>query len=364
MNNDIIFNNIKFVSSPEEISKYDSRTKFAYKCKICGKTQIISGWKSKDRLERYKTMICRLCSFKQNYPIEKANINRENTFLERYGKRFIGQIDEFKLKSKKVKLEKYGDQNYNNRDKAIKTYMDKTGYLYPMNNPEVKEKAKKTNIEKYGVNVPAKNNLILNKMKNTYKSRTGYYNPMLNPTVVELFKENNLNKYGCEHYFNSKEYKKQMIERFGIEHAIKYRYKYNGTNFDSAWELALWIYAKDHNEEIIREPVSFDYIYDGKIRKYYPDFKYEGKLIEIKGNHYFLDRDPSKRMIYPYSRMHSNSPIFTKEEKQYMDDLYEAKHQCGLKNGVEFWGKKEMEPYMKYIDSKYGSSYLAQFKLK
>ena len=36
MNNDIIFNNIKFVSSPEEISKYDSRTKFAYKCKIYG----------------------------------------------------------------------------------------------------------------------------------------------------------------------------------------------------------------------------------------------------------------------------------------------------------------------------------------
>ena len=127
MNNSVVLDNIRLISSPEEIYTFDSRTKFAYKCKICGKIQIISGWKTKDRIDRYKTMICRHCSFKQNYPVEKTNASREKTFLERYGKRFIGQIDEFKLKSKKVRLEKYGDENYNNRDKAVKTYMDKTG---------------------------------------------------------------------------------------------------------------------------------------------------------------------------------------------------------------------------------------------
>lgn len=32
------------------------------------------------------------------------------------------------------------------------------------------------------------------------------------------------------------------------------KYNYEGQMFDSSWELALWIYAKDHNEEIERDP--------------------------------------------------------------------------------------------------------------
>ena len=56
---------------------------------------------------------------------------------------------------KKTKLEKYGNENYNNRELATITYKDKTGYDNPRKNPEVIKKittkASKTILEKYGV---------------------------------------------------------------------------------------------------------------------------------------------------------------------------------------------------------------------
>lgn len=42
-------------------------------------------------------------------------------------------------------------------------------------------------------------------------------------------------------------------------------------------------------------------------------------MIEIKGEQFF----ENNKMINPFDRT--------------QDELYEAKHQCGLSNGVEFW---------------------------
>jgi len=61
---------------------------------------------------------------------------------------------------------------------------------------------------------------------------------------------------------------------------------YNNVYFDSTWEIAYYIYCKDHNINIKRCNEKFEYInVDGKKRFYYPDFRVEGKLTEIKGYH-------------------------------------------------------------------------------
>lgn len=44
------------------------------------------------------------------------------------------------------------------------------------------------------------------------------------------------------------------------------------------------------------------------------------------------------------------------------DALYEAKHQCMLRNMVEIWKSNDYKKYLMYIKSTYGKDYLRQFK--
>lgn len=56
---------------------------------------------------------------------------------------------------------------------------------------------------------------------------------------------------------------------------------------------------------------------NGRHHSYFPDFMLNGKLVEIKGNH-FVGKDGS--FVNPYD--HSQ------------DSTYEAKRQCMIENGV------------------------------
>jgi len=65
---------------------------------------------------------------------------------------------------------------------------------------------------------------------------------------------------------------------------------YNGIFFMSTWELAYYLYMKEDND-IIRCPYRYDYVYKGKKHKYSPDFLLNGKIVvEIKGREKELDR--------------------------------------------------------------------------
>lgn len=59
---------------------------------------------------------------------------------------------------------------------------------------------------------------------------------------------------------------------------------YKGIWCDSSWELAWVIYNIDHNIKFSRCTEKFNYIFDGKMHKYNPDFILEnGEYVEIKG---------------------------------------------------------------------------------
>jgi hypothetical protein len=72
-------------------------------------------------------------------------------------------------------------------------------------------------------------------------------------------------------------------------HAPRKLYYYDNYYFDSLPELALYLYAKANNEEITRLPCKFSYKVEGKKYNYHPDFKYKGKLIEIKGDQFLAE---------------------------------------------------------------------------
>ena len=108
-------------------------------------------------------------------------------------------MPEFIVKCKKTKLEKYGDENYVNVEKAKKTNLKRYGVSSPILNKDVKNKMKKTMMERYGVEH--------NWSKDSQLRENIYI------TKEKL--------HGSRNWRNTKKYKKTMIEKYGVDNPSK-----------------------------------------------------------------------------------------------------------------------------------------------
>ncbi len=192
------------------------------------------------------------------------------------------------------------------KEKAEKTIIDKYGVDNVFKLPEIHQIANKTKEEKYN----NKNYNNREKAKETYYNKTGYYIPLQNPEVKSK---------------------------------IKKLYTFNNIKFDSSWELAYYIWLKDHNIDFEYQPnTPFEYIIDNIKHLYYPDFLINEQYIEIKGKQFFNEKH---ELINPYNNT-----------KDY------AKYECMIKNNVKIISDEEIKPILDYINKKYGKNYLKQFK--
>lgn len=72
---------------------------------------------------------------------------------------------------------------------------------------------------------------------------------------------------------------------------------YRGIWCDSSWELAFLLYCLDNNIQIERNHKYFEYTFEGKTYKFYPDFIVDGEFVEIKG--FYTPKNKAKREQYP-----------------------------------------------------------------
>ena len=87
---------------------------------------------------------------------------------------------------------------------------------------------------------------------------------------------------------------------------------------DSTWELAWVIYNLENGIIFRRNYESFEYKFDGKIKKYYPDFIIDDVYYEIKGRRNYKDLDEqTKEKIEQFKG--NLIVLFQKEMKQYLD---------------------------------------------
>lgn len=280
-------------------------------------------------------------------------------------------------KTKKTNLEKYGTEwqvaSKSTRQKSIKTCMEHYGVPYNLQAKEIREQILNTCNKKYGGNAPycceevktkgkatfkrhcEDPNFLKNiniKMKNTLLERYGNENYV----NVDKCKETCLKKYGVENPYQSEEIKEKikqtMLERYGVENYSQTRefhkkrsrkYIYNDLTFDSSYELCFYKYCIDHHINIKQSTDVFNYEYAGIIHKYFPDFKINNTNIEIKGKHFFEDG----KMINPYDRS--------------QDKLYEAKHQCMIKNNVKII--VNCDKYIEYVNT-LDKMFLEKYKFK
>jgi hypothetical protein len=93
---------------------------------------------------------------------------------------------------------------------------------------------------------------------------------------------------------------------------------YKGYWCDSSWELAWVIYNIENNISFVRNIEGFEYIYNNKKRKYYPDFIIDGVFFEIKGRRCFNDLDEqSKVKINQFSK--PLNVLYKKDMEKYLD---------------------------------------------
>ena len=97
----------------------------------------------------------------------------EHTNLLRYGATNVYASEYAKQKMKQTKLKRYGNPNYNNRNKAIETTLREYGVTNISQAPEVKKKIQNTNMKKLGVPMPYLSKAVQERMCDTKEKRYG-----------------------------------------------------------------------------------------------------------------------------------------------------------------------------------------------
>lgn len=290
-------------------------------------------------------LLCRKCSFneskKQTWENksekEKKEIKekREKTFLEKYGVKNCLANKQIRDKIKQTTLEKYGVESFS----QTQQFKDKTKQTWKNKDKEdlnqLRENHEKIIMQKYGVKNALQSDLIREKIKQT-----------------------NLRKYGTEWQQQTEKGKQDrknaMLQKYGVENSSqveeirKHRkglYSLDDINFDSKEEICFYIYCRNRNLNITRNTKSFEYFFENKKHYCFPDFEVDGRLYEIKGSQ-FLKEDKTWQNPFDHTQ----------------DDLYEAKRQCLLANGVNIIYSKDCRKYIDYVHSTYSKNYIAQFK--
>lgn len=325
-----------------------------YTCSVCGKD-----FKTKPKLVFQKgKSVCKLCVCKANckakYGVESPMQLPEIASKSAASRRANFDSESFKEKSRATKIKNYGSLENEKLATLLKrkeTNLKKYGVEFPQQLESVKEKQKQTFEAKFGEDWKKK---MFSKSRETCKGRYGFENVFSSPVFQEKIKQTNLKKYGVPNPRQNKD----VVSKTKATNELKYggtgfgapslrdkykrKYEYDNLIFDSQWELAFYIYHRDLNSNIQKEPCFFEYTFNGETYKYYPDFRVNGELVEIKGGQ-FIAENGNWQNPYDHSQ----------------DGKYEAKHQCALAHNVKI--VTDMKKYLKYVESKYTSDYLKLF---
>lgn len=273
---------------------------------------------------------------------------RKKTNLEKYGVEDYFASDDFKEKRKDTLKSKYGSMEQYEKhriDKAEETFrnnhsMPKGSFLH------------QAFVDKYGVENARDLKNVNDKIKDTCLKRYGATSPLGNKDINRKGHETFLKKYGVKSTLSFSDTRKKIEGTMMLKYGVTYpgassklmrdrwsHYEYDEKNFDSSWELAYYIWLKDHHINFEYHPdVSFKFIYNSKEHCCLPDFKVKDKIVEIKGAH-FLKED---KWVNPFC------------EEQ--NGLYEAKHQCLKEHNVEII--TDCSQYLKYVKDTYGKDFL------
>lgn len=308
---------------------FKKRVKEAWSEKTEDEIQEIVNKNKKTCLDRYGVEnVMTLGTFKEK---------TKQTNRKRYGKDYQQQTEEGKKVRKETLMRKFGVDNPSKVtefvEKRENTCLEKYGVKHPLQSEDIRNKAKQTNVGKYGVESFSQTNTFTEKVKETWSTKSEDEIK----DIVQRKQQTCIEKYGVPNYSQTPEFAQKRY----------HTYLYDDIYFDSKPELAFWIWAKETGKDIIKCTDYFEYTYNDKVYKYFPDFKIGEEYFELKGDQ-FLTEDG--RWCNPFD--HS------------LDEKYETKHQCAIKNNVRILYSKDYQVALDYVDEKYTKNFLELFNLK
>lgn len=167
------------------------------------------------------------------------------------------------------------------------------------NNEETKQHLKETCLKKYGVDNTAKAECVKESYRKHMEEKygKGIINSFQVREVIEKLEKTKIKKYGSRTFNNRLKAEETCMKKYGfrctsqvpeIRKKQQYKYTYNNITFDSKPEIALYIYLIDHNIKFEYQPnIRYEYEFESKKHFYYPDFKVENEIWEIKGDHLY-----------------------------------------------------------------------------
>lgn len=274
------------------------------------------------------------------------NREKEKETVKKHIEENQNYYQEISKKCKKTKLELYGNPNYINSEKQKETWsqhkIDDPNFI-----KDRQEKIKKTTLERHGFVSPFELKETQEKSVQTMLKRYGVKYSRESKEIRKKLDESNERKFGVKNCWANKEIRKQIertnLEKYGTPYGrSKKKYRYDGIEFDTSFELIYFIYMKLQNKNVERNlSYSFVYEYNGVSHRYFPDFKTDEGFVEMKGDHFFAE---DGTMRNPWK-----GKDWTEEQKKESDALYEAKHQCMLKNDVKIFRSKDVSEFSDYI---------------
>lgn len=313
----IIFDDKKIFRTFDEIKSIGScRRKVIFICEEC----MCECRENLDRLLKKQRLICGSCKRKEtsvkNYGVEspmQSKIVQEkvkSTCLERYGVEYGGQTsqsrnatrcrtEETKLKYRNTCLERYGVDNYLKTEKAKRELSEK--FKDEEFVSKRTQKFKNTMIERYGTLSTAQN---------------------IDYSKIDFQKRNEKSK-------------KTLLEKYGVEYVgqipgnrRRAHYIEDGICFDSLWELNFYHFLRENNYSFEAHPnIYFEYTYENRVYRYFPDFIVNNNFVEIKGDHFF----ENGVLVNPYNR------------NSFTDGKCLAKYNCMKENNVKVLTSKELK---------------------
>lgn len=305
--------------------------------------------------------------YKSHSPERKLEINekRKQTCLKKYGTEYVTQNEEISHRQsiglrkrskeqwnettrlrKKTKLEKYGDENYYNIEKAKQTNLERHGVEWAMQNPEFVKHAHQTNLKKYGAEYYFQTEEGKAKIRKTNLKKYGVESPFKSEKIKEKLIQNCMKKYGVKWTSqipgSRDKFKETCMKRYGgptpmsnhdIRKKARSKYLYQNIYFDSSQELAYFIWLSDNGYVFEYHPkVTFTYIENDKERVYFPDFHVDGiGYVEIKANYWW-------------------------------NIISEEKRNCIIQNASKIILSEEYKKYLKYVEEKYGKTFISSLK--
>ena len=133
---------------------------------------------------------------------KKCIQKRVRTNLKKYGNGCAINCEGLQLKSKLTKLEKYDNENYNNREKAKSTCLEKYGVDNPNKSKKIREKTTNTLLDQYGVTNVSQIEEIKQKKRIKSLEIYGTENVLQSDKIKNQIKQTNLGKYGVENAGN------------------------------------------------------------------------------------------------------------------------------------------------------------------